>query len=107
VFFQKLRFGTYAPLSQTNACTPPGEGRLNEIDALSAGLFNLNAADGLTSTDRYYSGFITRGYISTGQIVVIGKNVYHIVVSDARLKANLVGSIGDATKIYWYMEPEQ
>jgi hypothetical protein len=39
--------------------------------------------------------------------VVIGKNVYHIVVSDARLKANLVGSIGNATKIYWYMEPEQ
>ncbi len=107
VFFQRLRFGTYAPLSQTNACTPPGEGRLNEIDALSAGLFNLNAADGLTPTDRYYSGFITRGYVSTGQIVVIGKNVYHIVVSDARLKANLVGSIGNATKIYWYMEPEQ
>ncbi len=25
----RLRFGTYAPLSQLNACTPPGDGRLN------------------------------------------------------------------------------
>ena len=107
VFFQRLRFGTYAPKAQTDACTPAGEGRLNEIDALYGGLFNLNTADGLSATDRYYSNFITRGFISTGQIVVIGKKVYHIVVSDARLKANLLGSIGDASKIYWYMEPEQ
>ena len=107
MFFQKLRFGTYAPSAQSNACTPPGEGRLNEINALTGDLFNLNTGDVLTSGDRYYSAFVTRGYISTGQLIVLGRNVFHITVSDARLQSILVGTIGGASKVYWYMEPEQ
>ena len=59
------------------------------------------------ASDRYYSTFITHGYISTGQLIVQGKNIYHIVVSDSRLQSVLIGSLGSATKIYWYMEPEQ
>ena len=107
VFSNRLRFGTYAPLGQSGgACVPPGEGRLNEIDAITGDLVPINGAVGQPS-DRYYSTFITHGYISTGQLIVQGKNIYHIVVSDSRLQSVLVGSMGSATKIYWYMEPEQ
>ncbi len=107
VFSQRLRFGTYAPLGQSGgACVPPGEGRLNEIDALTGDLVPINGAV-TQASDRYYSTFITHGYISTGQLIVQGKNIYHIVVSDSRLQSVLVGTLGSATKIYWYMEPEQ
>ena len=107
VFSQRLRFGTYAPLGQSNgACVPPGEGRLNEIDAITGDLVPINGSV-TQASDRYYSTFITHGYISTGQLIVQGKNIYHIVVSDSRLQSVLVGSMGSATKIYWYMEPEQ
>ncbi len=107
VFEQRLRFGTYAPLGQSGgACVPAGEGRLNEIDALTGDLVPINGAV-TQASDRYYSTFITHGYISTGQLIVQGKNIYHIVVSDSRLQSVLVGSLGSATKIYWYMEPEQ
>ena len=107
VFSNRLRFGTYAPLGQSGgACVPPGEGRLNEIDAITGDLVPINGAV-TQGSDRYYSTFITHGYISTGQLIVQGKNIYHIVVSDSRLQSVLVGSMGSATKIYWYMEPEQ
>ena len=106
VFFNKLRFGTYTPTAQSNACAPAGEGRLNEIDALTGAFIPLNATSSGTSKDRYYSTFLARGYVSTGQLIVVGKNIYHITVADARLQSILVGTIGAATKIYWYMEPE-
>jgi type IV pilus assembly protein PilY1 len=107
VFNQRLRFGTYAPLGQSGgACVPAGEGRLNEIDALTGDFVPINGTV-TSAADRYYATFITHGYISTGQLVVQGKNIYHIVVSDSRLQSVLVGTLGSATKIYWYMEPEQ
>ena len=106
VFFGRLRFGSYAPLGQSSACTPPGEGRLSEIDALESNLFILNGG-GMSATQRYYASFLTRGYISTGQILIVGKQVYHVVVSDAQLHSDLIGTMGSATKIYWYLEPEQ
>ncbi|MBI4190882.1 MAG: hypothetical protein HY525_10140 [Betaproteobacteria bacterium] len=105
VFFNRLRFGTYAPLAQSNACAPPGESRLNEIDALTGNFFDLDSSESYTSTDRYY-GSTSTGYISTGQIIVLGNNIYHIVASPL-LQSQLIGTIGSATKIYWYMEPEQ
>ncbi len=107
VFFNHLRFGTYAPAGTVNLCTPGGAGRLNDINALTGDLFTLNSSQAMSPTQRYYSSFLTRGYVSSGQLLVIGKNIYHIVVSDARLQSLLVGTIGAATKIYWYMEPEQ
>jgi hypothetical protein len=61
----------------------------------------------MSPTQRYYASFVTRGYVSTGQILVLGKSIYHVVVSDARLQSVLIGTIGAATKIYWYLEPEQ
>jgi hypothetical protein len=107
VLNQRLRFGTYAPLGQSGgACVPAGEGRLNEIDALTGDFVPINGTV-TSAADRYYATFITHGYISTGQLVVQGKNIYHIVVSDSRLQSVLVGTLGSATKIYWYMEPEQ
>ncbi|MEI7677875.1 MAG: hypothetical protein WCK07_00630 [Betaproteobacteria bacterium] len=107
VFANRLRFGTYAPLGQSaGACVPAGEGRLNEIDAVTGDLVPINGTVSQAS-DRYYSTFITHGYISTGQLIVQGKNIFHIVVSDSRLQSVKVGSMGSATKIYWYMEPEQ
>jgi Tfp pilus tip-associated adhesin PilY1 len=125
VFFNKLRFGTYAVLGQSNACTPPGEGRLNEIDALTGDLFNLNTGDGLTASDRYYSSYLVRGYVSSGQLIIVdttggggpppppgtpaecGKKVYHVTVADGQMQSVLIGTLCGATRIYWYMEPEQ
>ncbi|MGH8616862.1 MAG: pilus assembly protein [Burkholderiales bacterium] len=107
IAFQKLRFGTYAPLSQANACTPPGEGRINEIDALTGGLFNLNTADGLNAGDRYFSAFTTRGYISDSMAICIGGQCFLASTSDTRLFATPLPPLGAAGKIYWYMEPEQ
>jgi type IV pilus assembly protein PilY1 len=107
VFFNNLSFGTYAPSAQTNSCTPPGQGRLNQIGALLGDLQPLNGGSVASASDRYYSNFLTRGYISTGQLVVVGNVVYKIVVSDAQLQYTKVATIGGATKIYWYMEPEQ
>ena len=108
VFANLLRFGTYAPLGQTaGSCVPPGEGRLNEINALTGDLIAINGGTAPRATDRYYSSFLTRGYISSGQVIVLGKNIFHIVVSDSRLQQVKVGTLGSATKIYWYMEPEQ
>ena len=106
VFSLKLRFGTYSPTAQSNACTPPGEGRLNEIDAVTGDLFNLNTADGLTAADRYYSS-TGRGYPSASVVIVLGRNVYLVTIIDGAPKFQLLGTIGNATKIYWYMEPEQ
>jgi hypothetical protein len=107
VFNNQLTFGTYAPLGQSGgACVPPGEGRLNEINAITGDYLPINGSVSQPS-DRFLSTFITHGYISTGQLIVEGKSIYQIVVSDARLQSNLVGSMGSATKIYWYMEPEQ
>ena len=84
-----------------------GRGAGGDADALTTGdLVPINGAV-TQASDRYYSTFITHGYISTGQLIVQGKNIYHIVVSDSRLQSVLVGSMGSATKIYWYMEPEQ
>jgi len=91
---------------QGNACAPPGQGRLNEIAADSAAFVGLNGALTGTAADRYYESFLTRGYISTGQVIVLGNTIYHLTVSDARLQAPPIGTLGTATKIYWYMEPE-
>ena len=85
---------------------PPGEGRLNEIDAVTGDLLPLTGAV-TQSSDRYYSTFISHGYISTGQLIIQNKSIYHLVCADARCFPNLVGTMGSATKIYWYMEPEQ
>jgi len=106
VFFNHLRFGTYAPSGQVNLCTPGGVGRLNDIASLTGDFFTINPGP-MNATQRYYSSFLTRGYVSSGQLLVIGQNIYHIVVSDARLQSLLVGTIGAASKVYWYMEPEQ
>jgi type IV pilus assembly protein PilY1 len=109
VFFQKLQFGTYAPTSQINACTPPGEGRLNEIDALTGGLFNLNTADGLNAQDRYYIARSDRSYHSSGKVVCLGTSCFLTAFGGSGLgpNASALPGRGSATKIYWYMEPEQ
>jgi type IV pilus assembly protein PilY1 len=107
IFLQRLQFGTYAPLSQINACTPPGEGRLNEIDGLLGALLPINGTSVSSPQDRYYASFLSRGLLSTTQLVVIGKGVYTLTCADGICQGKRVYTIGDAAKIYWYMEPEQ
>jgi len=129
VFANRLRFGTYAPLGQSaGACVPLGEGRLNEIDALTGDLLPINGTVTAPS-DRYYSAFISHGYVSAGQTIVVGgsgsggsgsgsgsgsggpdvcgKQIYYVVVSEGKPKTILLGTLCAPTKIYWYMEPEQ
>jgi hypothetical protein len=107
VFFNQLTFDTYAPAAQINSCTPPGEGRVNQIDALLGDLEPLNGGTVANAADRFYAGFVARGYVSSGQLLVVNGKIYNGSQSGGNLLAPQVGSIGGATKIYWYMSPEQ
>ncbi len=122
-----VTFGTYAPLAQLNACTPPGEGRLNEIDSLTGNLLALNA--GSASLSRYFTNFLTRGFMSNTQMVILpagagsssgsvgsgagasssgaGAGLYTCTASDGSFSCILRSRIGMPTKTYWYLEPEQ
>ena len=108
----RLRFGTYAPLVQLNACTPPGEGRLNEIDSLSGDLLAINGA--AAGPQRWYTGFLSRGYMSSTQLLILPsggvgstKVIYQFNCADANCQGTQIGTLGAPTKIYWYLEPEQ
>jgi type IV pilus assembly protein PilY1 len=104
----RLRFGTFSPSAQLNACTPPGVGRLNEIDSLSGDLFVLAGA---TLPSRWYTNFLGTGYVSTSvglNLDIGGTNTSVQVVSiGTRVKLTPTGTVGVPTKIYWYLEPEQ
>jgi hypothetical protein len=106
VFFNRIRFGTYTPLAQSNACVPPGQGRVNELDLL--GGYTVPVTSGLS---RYHPGFVTRSYISAGQLLLLpgttaaGGRVFFIAVADARLFNARVGGTAGATRVYWYTEP--
>jgi len=130
VFFNELRFGTYAPLAQNNSCTPPGQGRVNQINSLYGSLEALNGSS-ISASSRYYSDFLARGYISIGSTIVVntggsgtttsvigGSNaegnqgvgfraIFLPIITESGTKFIQIGTIGGATKIYWYMEPEQ
>ena len=108
----RLRFGTYAPLVQLNACTPPGEGRLNEIDSLTGDLLAINGA--AAGAQRWYTGFLSRGYMSSTQLLILpsggvgsSKIIYQFNCADANCQGTQIGQLGAPTKIYWYLEPEQ
>jgi Tfp pilus tip-associated adhesin PilY1 len=108
VFSNRLRFGTYAPLGQSGgACIPPGEGRLNDIDAVTGDLIPINGAVTQPS-DRYYSSFITKGFISSGTTITTpggGGGGAILFCADGHCKS--ISIPGGVTKVYWYMEPEQ
>ncbi|MGH8667421.1 MAG: hypothetical protein ACREUX_24460, partial [Burkholderiales bacterium] len=130
-FNQRLRFGTYNPSGVISECLPPGEGRLNEIDALYGSLVNLNGDPAVTARDRYYEG-VSRGYFSPLQSVIIGNRIYTIALAGGTITKQVdeptcpVGEeckpppcqagaqfwycreqeVGIAQRIYWYMEPE-
>ncbi|HUO44605.1 MAG TPA: PilC/PilY family type IV pilus protein [Burkholderiales bacterium] len=130
VFFNELRFGTYAPLAQNNSCTPPGQGRVNQINSLYGSLEALNGSS-ISASSRYYADFLARGYISIGSTIVVntggagttvgvvgGTNseqnqgagfraIFLPIISESGTKFIQIGTIGGATKIYWYLEPEQ
>ncbi|MCC6532964.1 MAG: hypothetical protein IT531_10475 [Burkholderiales bacterium] len=127
VFNQKLRFSTYNPSAVSSECLPPGEGRLNEINALYGNLMDLNGDGSVSARDRYYAG-VSRGYFSPLQTVIIGSTVYTIALAGGNVTTTTTtteppggspcraGSqfwycreqrIGIAQRTYWYMEPEQ
>jgi type IV pilus assembly protein PilY1 len=127
VFNQRLRFGTYNPTAITSECLPPGEGRLNEFDALLGGLLDLNGDGVVSAADRFYAG-TSRGYFSPLQTVIVGGRIFTIGfagggtfstgggpggAADANrckgklFRSCLEGEVGVAQRTYWYMEPEQ
>jgi type IV pilus assembly protein PilY1 len=126
VFNQKLRFGSYNPSGVISECLPPGEGRLNEINALYGNLVDLSGDGTISARDRYYAG-VSRGYFSPLQSVIIGNRIYTIALAGGTVTTETGGStpptgspcqagsqfwscreqeIGIAQRIYWYMEPE-
>jgi type IV pilus assembly protein PilY1 len=112
--FSLLRFGTYAPTGTSlGDCTPPGDGRLNEVNAVGGsfipGILNANGAP-----SRYFTDFISRGYMSSTQLVILpsggpgsAKQIFQFNCADANCRGSNIGTLGVPTKIYWYMEPEQ
>ena len=107
VFFDRIRFGSYTPLAQSNACVPPGQGRINELDLL--GGYTIPVTSG---TARYYPGFVTRSYSSTGQLLVLpgtssaARRVFFVSVADSRLFGRQQATLGAGTRVYWYTDPQ-
>jgi type IV pilus assembly protein PilY1 len=105
----RLTFGTYAPTAQLNACTPPGEGRLNEIDSLTGDFIQLNGTS--LPPSRYFADFKGRGFVSSSQSLILdtaaGRQSMQGVCIGPSCKFQPTGTLGAPTKIYWYMEPEQ
>ena len=108
VFNNILRFGTYAPLGQSRgACVPAGEGRLSALSALTGDIALVPPGPGRTTIGRYASYGAVSGFISTPRLYVFGTRVYSLSINPDGTKTDDVGTIGAATKTYWYMEPEQ
>ncbi len=108
VFFGRIRFGSYTPIAQVNACMPPGLSRLNELDLLGAYVIPVTS----TSMSRYYSNFINRGYGTSGQLIVLpgttpaARRVFFVAAADSRLFSRQQLTLGAATRVYWYTEPQ-
>jgi len=106
VFFERIRFGSYTPIAQSNACVPPGQGRINEFDLLGGYTIPVT-----TGTARYYPGFVTRSYSSTGQLLVLpgtaaaARRVFFVSVADSRLFGRQQATLGGGTRVYWYTKP--
>ena len=107
VFFERIRFGSYTPIAQSNACVPPGQGRINELDLLGAYTIPVNAG-----FSRFFPGFVTRSYSSTGQLLVLpgntaaGRRVFFVSVADSRLFGRQQVVLGAGTRVYWYTDPQ-
>ena len=107
VFFERIRFGTYTPIAQSNACVPPGQGRINELDLLGA--YTIPVTAGMS---RFFPGFVTRSYSSTGQLLVLpgstaaGRRVFFISAADSRLFGRQQVILGAGTRVYWYTDPQ-
>jgi len=107
VFFERIRFGSYTPIAQSNACVPPGQGRINELDLL--GGFTIPVS---TTYSRFFPGFVTRSYSSTGQLLVLpgnsaaGRRVFFVSVADSRLFGRQQVTLGAGTRVYWYTDPQ-
>ena len=122
VLFYTLRFGTYAPNGQVNACVTPGQGRVNALDALGGTIRDLSGDGRLTATDRWYAE-TGRGYAAVGAPIVIGgggggapgvppsppppKKWCLPVSTGSGMSCIPLGTFGSVTKTFWYMESEQ
>ena len=66
------------------------------------------AGSGVTAQQRrQYVGLAVRGYIPTGSVVVRGRQIFRVNVAEGRLLYRLIGTIGGASKVYWYRESER
>ncbi len=106
VFSNVLRFSTYSPTGTINACLPPGKGTLYNVDSRFGGVApGTTIATGVPAQmNKQYAGFSVRGYIPTGTVVVRDKKVFLVHVAEGRLLYKQIGTVGGATKVYWYRE---
>lgn len=107
VYRNVLRFSTYSPNLSISACVPPGKGVLYGMNALDGSLVSGTYPTGTPQQMRQYLNMAARGYIPTGALVVRGKNVYIFTVADGRQFARKIGTIGGATRVFWYRESER
>lgn len=110
VYRNILSFSTYSPNLSINACVPPGKGVLYGMNALDGSVISGTYAAGMGVTAqqrRQYVGLAVRGYIPTGSLIVRGKKVFVVNVAEGRLLYRQIGTIGGASKVYWYRESER
>ncbi|CAG0929771.1 MAG: hypothetical protein EFKGCFLK_01966 [Rhodocyclaceae bacterium] len=110
VYRNILSFSTYSPNLSISACVPPGKGTLYGMSALDGSVVTgtYAAGAGVTAQQRrQYVGLAVRGYIPTGSLIVRGKKVFVVNVAEGRLLYRQIGTIGGASKVYWYRESER
>ncbi len=107
VFYNVLRFSTFNPTASLSACLPPGKGKPYALDARFGGSVpnGTTAASTTSKQDPGISSAGTRGvYADPSLPVIIGGKVYLPICHDGVCNFELLGSIGGASRMYWYRE---
>ncbi|HMX17454.1 MAG TPA: hypothetical protein PKD29_11415, partial [Rhodocyclaceae bacterium] len=104
VFQNVLRFATFSPNESLDSCLPAGRGALYVMGAQFGELVNALTSSATLPIARQYTGFSVRGFIPTGTVLIRDKNIYVVHIAEGRLLYQKIGTVGGATKIYWYRE---
>ena len=107
VFYNVLRYSTFNPTASVSACLPPGGGMLYAVDARYGSSMASGTADGRPPTTKQAPGIPvggTRGVYSDPSVVIKDGVIYQSFCHDGTCSFAKIGTVGGATKMYWYRE---
>ena len=111
VFYNVLRYSTFNPTASLSACLPPGKGTLYAIDARYGGSVANSTTVAPSTTTKQDPGISTggtRGTYSDPSLVFKksggSTEVYRSFCHDGTCSFQKLGTVGGATKMYWYRE---